>query len=71
MQAPGITPTSQAAAGAALDRQIVSGGFILPILYARAVLYRSPALTNVYIQPFYGGYNDAVLGVRVLGSGTR
>jgi len=26
------------------------------------VLYRSPKLTNVYVQAFYGMYNYAVLG---------
>ena len=37
---------------------------ILPEVYARTLLYRSPNLANVYVQPFYGAYNYAVLGVR-------
>ena len=37
---------------------------ILPLVYAKALLYRPPALTNVYWQAYYGMYNYAVLGVK-------
>ena len=37
---------------------------ILPEVYAKSLLYRSPNLTNVYVQPFYGMYNYAVLGLK-------
>ena len=37
---------------------------ILPEVYAKSLLYRSPNLTNVYVQPYYGMYNYAVLGVK-------
>ncbi len=33
-----------------------------PGIYAKTVLYRPSRLTNVYVQPFYGMYNDVVLG---------
>jgi hypothetical protein len=32
-------------------------------VYAKSLLYRSPAVTNVYVQGYYGMYNYAVLGV--------
>ena len=37
---------------------------ILPAVYARALLYRSRSLTNVYVQPFYGMYDYGVLGTK-------
>jgi peptide/nickel transport system substrate-binding protein len=36
---------------------------ILPEVYAKALLYRNPAVTNAYVQAYYGMYNYAVLGV--------
>ena len=36
---------------------------ILPGIYQKTLQYRSPRLTNVYVQAFYGMYNYAVLGV--------
>jgi hypothetical protein len=33
-------------------------------VYAKALLYRPPSLTNVYVQSYYGMYNYAVLGVK-------
>jgi len=35
---------------------------IVPVVYAKALLYRSPALTNVMVQPYYGMYNYGTLG---------
>ena len=49
---------------AQIDSQVMRDAAILPEVYARSLLYRSPNLTNVYVQPFYGAYNYAVLGVR-------
>ena len=37
---------------------------ILPGVYAKSLLYRPSTLTNVYVQPYYGMYNYAVLGVK-------
>jgi len=37
---------------------------ILPEVYAKSLLYRSPQLTNVYVQQYYGMYNYAVLGLK-------
>jgi len=44
--------------------QIMKDAAILPGVYAKSLLYRSPSLTNVYVQPYYGMYNYAVLGVK-------
>ena len=37
---------------------------ILLEVYAKSLLYRSPQLTNVMVQPYYGMYNNAVLGLK-------
>jgi peptide/nickel transport system substrate-binding protein len=46
-----------------IDEQVMKDAAILPGIYAKTVLYRSPRLTNVYVQAYYGMYNYAVLGV--------
>jgi peptide/nickel transport system substrate-binding protein len=59
--------TQTAAANQALwpqiDKQIMTDAGILPLIYAKALLYRPSNLTNVYVQAYYGMYNYAVLGV--------
>ena len=47
-----------------IDMQIMKDAAILPGVYAKSLLYRGPTLTNVYVQPYYGMYNYAVLGVK-------
>ena len=47
-----------------IDMQIMKDAAILPGVYAKSLLYRSPSLTNVYVQPYYGMYNYAVLGTK-------
>ena len=47
-----------------IDHQIMVDAGILPEVYAKSLLYRGPALTNVYVQPYYGMYNYAVLGLK-------
>jgi peptide/nickel transport system substrate-binding protein len=49
---------------AQIDMQIMKDAAILPGVYAKALLYRSPNLTNVYVQSYYGMYNYAVLGLK-------
>jgi len=58
-------PTTAAETGiwTQIDKQIMSDAGILPEVYAKSLLYRNPALTNVYVQSYYGMYNYAVLGV--------
>ncbi len=47
-----------------IDEQIMKDAAILPGVYAKSLLYRSPSLTNVYVQSYYGMYNYAVLGLK-------
>ena len=45
-----------------VDHQVMKDAAILPEVYAKSLIYRSPNLTNVYVQAQYGMYNYAVLG---------
>jgi peptide/nickel transport system substrate-binding protein len=47
-----------------IDMRVMKDAVILPEVYAKSLLYRSPNLTNVYVQPYYGMYNYAVLGLK-------
>lgn len=47
-----------------IDMQVMKDAAILPIVYAKSLLYRNPNLTNVYIEPYYGEYNYPVLGLK-------
>jgi peptide/nickel transport system substrate-binding protein len=49
---------------AQIDMQVMRDAAILPNVFAKALLYRSPKLTNVYVQSYYGMYNYAVLGLK-------
>ncbi|MDX6333588.1 MAG: peptide/nickel transport system substrate-binding protein [Streptosporangiaceae bacterium] len=49
---------------AQIDRRVMKDAAILPEVYAKSLLYRSPNLTNVYVQSYYGMYNYAVLGLK-------
>jgi peptide/nickel transport system substrate-binding protein len=49
---------------AQIDMQVMKDAGILPEVYAKSLLYRNPNLTNVYVQPYYGMYNYAVLGLK-------
>jgi peptide/nickel transport system substrate-binding protein len=63
-QAAKVTNSTQATPiWTQIDKQIMTNADILPEVYAKSLLYRNPALTNVYVQGYYGMYNYAVLGV--------
>ena len=47
-----------------IDLQIMKDAGILPEVYAKSLLYRSPNLTNVFVQPYYGFYNYSTLGLK-------
>ncbi len=47
-----------------IDMQVMKDAVILPIVYAKSLLYRNPNLTNVYVQRYYAMYNYAVLGLK-------
>jgi ABC-type transport system substrate-binding protein/predicted Ser/Thr protein kinase len=63
VQSTTVTGAARTAIWSQIDEQVMKDAAILPGVYSRTVLYRSPKLTNVYVQAFYGMYNYAVLGV--------
>ena len=46
-----------------IDHQVMSDAVIVPIVYAKALIYRPPSLTNVYFSQGYSLNNYAVEGV--------
>jgi len=49
---------------AQIDMQVMKDAVMLPAVYSKALLYRSPALTNVSVNSYYGMYNYGVLGTK-------
>ena len=49
---------------AQIDMQVMKDAAILPEVYAKSLLYRSPNITNVFVQPYYGMYNYSTLGLK-------
>ena len=47
-----------------IDKQVMKDAAILPVVYVKVLLYRNPDLTNAFIDPVYGEYNYAMLGVK-------
>jgi peptide/nickel transport system substrate-binding protein len=47
-----------------IDQQVMSDAAILPGVYAKALLYRNPHLTNVYVHRYYSMYDYASLGLK-------
>ena len=47
-----------------IDLQVRKDAGILPEVYAKSLLYRSPDLTNVFVQSYYGMYNYSTLGLK-------
>jgi peptide/nickel transport system substrate-binding protein len=47
-----------------IDLQVMKDAGILPEVYAKSLLYRSPQLTNVFVQSYYGMYNYSTLGLK-------
>ena len=47
-----------------IDMAVMKDAVLLPAVYSKALLYRSPSLTNVYVQPYYGMYDYGVLGMK-------
>jgi peptide/nickel transport system substrate-binding protein len=64
MQSPGISQTEKNTIANAIDMQVMKDAVMLPAVYSKALLYRSPNLTNVSVQPYYGMYNYGTLGVK-------
>ena len=55
-------PTARNQIWSQIDREVMSQAVILPGVYAKSLLYRSPELTNVYVHRYYAMYDYAVLG---------
>jgi len=49
---------------AKIDMEVMKDAVILPAVYAKSLLYRSPNLTNVFVQSYYGMYNYSTLGLK-------
>jgi peptide/nickel transport system substrate-binding protein len=47
-----------------IDKKIMQDAVMLPAVYAKALLYRPPNLTNVYVQTYYGMYDYSALGLK-------
>jgi len=63
-QAAGITDATQRnAIWGQIDMEVMKQAVIVPIVYAKALIYRPPTLTNVYFNQAYQLNNYAVEGV--------
>jgi len=63
-KAAGITnATERNAIWGQIDHQVMSDAVIVPIVYAKALIYRPASLTNVYFSQGYSLNNYAVSGV--------
>ena len=59
---PSLTVSQRNASFGQIDKQAMANAVILPEVYAKSLLYRPPAVTNVYAYLPFGMYNYAVLG---------
>jgi len=46
-----------------IDQQVMKDAVIVPIVYAEALIYRPPTLSNVYFNQAYQADNYAVMGL--------
>ena len=47
-----------------IDKKVMADAVMLPAVYSKALLYRPPNLTNVYVQTYYGMYDYSALGMK-------
>jgi peptide/nickel transport system substrate-binding protein len=59
-----LSGDARTAIWAQIDHQVMADAGILPLVYSKALLYRPPSDTNVYVQAYYGFYNYAVMGAK-------
>jgi peptide/nickel transport system substrate-binding protein len=62
MQAPGISAAEKNTLAQQIDMQVMKDAVMLPAVYSKALLYRSPDLTNVMVQAYWGMYDYGSLG---------
>ena len=60
---PSITDAQRNAIYGEIDKDAMAQAVILPNVYATNLLYRNPAVTNVYTMTPFGMYNYGVMGV--------
>ena len=58
------TASAQATISHQIDLAVMKDAAILPGVYSKALLYRSPALSNLLVQPYYGMYDYGILGTK-------
>jgi peptide/nickel transport system substrate-binding protein len=63
-QSNSLTGAARTAIWSQIDMQTMKDAVVLPMVYFRALDYRSPNMTNAYIYDQFGMYNYAVLGVK-------
>ena len=61
---PLMSQAARTALWSKIDRQIMTDAAIMPILYARQLMYRPPNVTNWFIHPQYGMQDDITLGLK-------
>jgi peptide/nickel transport system substrate-binding protein len=47
-----------------IDLQVMKDAVMLPAVYSKALLYRGPDLTNVFVQSYYGMYDYGTIGIK-------
>jgi peptide/nickel transport system substrate-binding protein len=47
-----------------IDLQVMKDAVLLPAVYNKALLYRGPNLTNVFVQSYYGMYDYGTIGMK-------
>jgi peptide/nickel transport system substrate-binding protein len=62
MEGASSTPALRASIANDIDMEVMKQAVILPATYSKALLYRSPDLTNIFVQPYYGMFNYSELG---------
>jgi peptide/nickel transport system substrate-binding protein len=62
-QSPTTTAAEKLTLANQINVQIMKDAVMLPAVYAKSLLFRSPNLTNVSVQPYYGMYNYGTLGM--------
>jgi ABC-type transport system substrate-binding protein len=64
MQAPGVSQSEKNTLTQQVNMQVMKDAVMLPAVYSKALLYRPSDLTNVVVQPYYGQYDYATLGMK-------
>jgi peptide/nickel transport system substrate-binding protein len=47
-----------------VDQKVMEDAAIIPVVYDKALLYRNPEVTNVFVTPAYGMYDYTAMGIK-------